>query len=103
MSMPKSSFSTQNYVSGQRYDAFHDTIGVIFDVSSPEKKAEEFYANMTSHLLGDCLFVDCQTVGQRFERPKGKIARDGVDHFVLQIFLHGSTRRVNSMQESICN
>lgn len=99
--IPKSTFSTHNLASNKAYEAFRESIGVLFNVTHPSARGSDFSARLDSYLLGEVLLVDCMTKGQRFERTKQMIARDGMDHYLVQLFNHGHTRRTYGETDSI--
>lgn len=64
-------------------------MSVVFDVEKLAKK--NFQAKIQGNLISELMLVDCQTVEQEFHRSTSKIARDGMDHFLIQLFLTGGT------------
>lgn len=76
-------------------------MGVVFEVSDPTHTDSDFSAQIESYLTGEILFVECKTVGQRFQRSQQMIARDGMDHYLIQVFQKGHTRRLRGQREVI--
>lgn len=90
--VPCSIFHSNLYPTEKRIDAYCESISVVFDVDGIEKSnANSFVAKIETHLISDMMLVDCQTVAQKFLRPSTKIAKDGMDHFLVQVFLEGAT------------
>lgn len=98
--IPKSIFSTKDISFSKRYEAFKESMGVVFDVSHPQQTGPGFFGDIQSHLLGEILFVNCAATGQRFRRTPEMIAKDGVDHYIVQVFLRGKTQRQKGHAES---
>lgn len=90
--VPRSVFHAGAYPSEKRIEAYRESMGVIFDVAEIETRGT-FDARIQTHLISDLMLVDCHGVGQKFLRPSSRIARDGMDHFLVQLFLHGATMR----------
>lgn len=97
--IPTSTFDTQAYQDKDRMEAYRDSIGVVFDVDGFENNTQDFSAIIKTYLLSEVLLVDCQTAGQFFRRPRHKIARDGIDHLIIQIFLEGKTTSIDGESE----
>lgn len=62
-SLPRTLFRTDAYAPEKRYDAFRETMGCAFDLEKPTKVGDEFYANIETYLVGECAFVQTETVG----------------------------------------
>lgn len=95
-SILKSQFDTEDIAARDRYDAFKDSIGTVFDVSNLRVEKANFRATLTGYLLGEAMLGRCRTSAQRFARGKEKIARDCMDHFMIQLFVRGGTQCVDS-------
>jgi AraC-like DNA-binding protein len=101
--IPKTFFQTTDLPYSRKYDAFKESIGIMFDVSEVQKDERQFDAWIKSQLIGEMLLVECETVGQRFLRTSSMIARDSIDHLLIQIFYVGATVRAERSEERICN
>ena len=90
----KSQFSTSALPTGQRFRAWQESISVIFDVSTPANQIPgDFDASLCSYLINDqCMISRCDTTAQRFERREVDLARDGVDHYLIQAMVNGTQR-----------
>lgn len=99
--IPKSTFSTAGIDPNKRYEAFRESMGVVFNVSKPANTCSDFSATIESYLLGEVLLVECMTNGQRFERSKQMIAQDGMSHYLVQFFNYGHTRQTSGKGEAI--
>lgn len=89
--IPSSLFNTQAHRLADKIEAYRESIGVVFDVDKIESKPSNFHATIKTHLISEIMLVDCETVAQFFYRPTSKIARDGLDHILIQAFLSGKT------------
>lgn len=84
-------FNTRGIAPAGRFAAWRENIGVVFDVSAHDEKSEErFSAHVESFLLDGIVINHCKLGAQRFSRSAGRIARDGIDHYQIHIFLRGS-------------
>jgi len=85
-----SQFSVASLNPGERFDAWQDSIGCLFDVSRPQVEADRFFASIDSMILGQAMLARTRSVGQSWHRPAWKIARDGLDHYMIQLYSLGS-------------
>jgi len=84
-------FNTRGIAPAGRFSAWRENIGVVFDVSSYDERSEErFFALVDSFLLDGILINHCKLGAQQFSRSPARIARDGIDHYQLHVFLRGS-------------
>ncbi len=68
-------------------------MGVVFDTNTDQTNEDLFEAQIHSFLLSEIMLIDCTTLDQYFERTKAKIAKDGLDHILIQMFIEGDTTR----------
>ncbi len=87
--LPFSVFSTNDVDPHDRWAIWHDSISVIFDVAPVAGCDAEFAASVHAHLVQQLVFGDTRFTAQTFDRSPRKIARDGLDHFLVQIYLEG--------------
>jgi AraC-like DNA-binding protein len=100
--LPYSFFQTTDIPIDKKYEAFRESIGVIFEVGQVQKAPREFDAWIRSLLISELMLVECETVGQKFYRTPQMIAQDGLDHFLVQIFYTGFTTRTEGHNENVC-
>ena len=50
-----------------------------------------FNGDVESYLLGDIVLSRPRANRQKFDRPSGRIARDGLDSYMIQLFVRGQT------------
>ncbi len=85
-------FTTHGLPSEQRLPLWRESISTIFDITPPASMAaHQFNARLSSYLVNNQIMLSkCQTGAQRFERTPLRIARDGLDYFLLQTHVSGS-------------
>ncbi|MCU4181771.1 helix-turn-helix domain-containing protein [Bosea sp. BH3] len=85
--IPSSEFSTR------QFDIWRDSIAVVFDVERQASEADSaFIADVEAFQLGD-MVVTAATLGeQRYTRSQARLRRDGMDHFVLNLYRTGGWR-----------
>ncbi len=88
--LPRSTFSTQRLRRTEKFSAWRDSISVIYDTSLVEgDEYEDFEAMADGFLLGPISQMRCASSRQNFTRSRMAIDRDGIDHYMIQIFTHG--------------
>lgn len=89
--VPTVHFSTEDLDPGQRYDAWQDNLGVLFDMTGPdgETKGKDFRASIDACNLGGVVFGVTRAETQLFGRDAQRVARDDMDHILVQVFLEG--------------
>lgn len=90
----QSSFSTRDLPAYQRLATWRESISTLFDVRvPPDMEDDRFNAELTSWLLDERVMLSrCRTTAQRFRREPLRIARDGLDHYLIQTHMAGSQR-----------
>ena len=90
--IPASFFRTQNLPRAERFAAWHESVGVFLGSSLDSRTdAEQFSGDVESYLLDDIVLSRPRAGGQKFDRASGRIARDGIDHYMIQLFVRGGT------------
>lgn len=76
----------------ERFDVWHASIGCIFDVDIDRQQRQDqgFHATLDGGLIDALMVVRTRTVSQRWRRPLWKIARDGLDHYMIQFYAAGT-------------
>src|SRR5580698_8285749 len=89
--LPFSQFSTGNLSSREQFDAWHDSISVIFDVAplAQHRVDTGFQASVRAYHLGGLLISQVDFDGQRFFRDKRRAIADGLDHYLVQLYATG--------------
>lgn len=89
---PRARFSVNDLAPGERYEVWHDSISCIFqtDRSRTMAQTSEFRASLEAGLPGEMMVAETATSAQNWRRDGALIARDGMDHYMLQIYLSGT-------------
>ncbi len=86
----ESRFTTCNLPERRRFDAWRESIAVLYDVKLGKNEPEDaFYGEVHGFLYQDMMIARCRTSAQVYRRSALKIARDGVDHYMIQYFRSG--------------
>lgn len=101
--VPKTVFDTDTYAPQDRFKAWRNSMGVIFDCSLDDRTDPcHFHAKLTAAMLGPVFCGRLVSQAQRFERPQSKIIADGLDHLLIQVFRSGSGEvEVRGAQNSV--
>lgn len=87
--IPRSRFDSRTLPAHLVQPAWNEAIGVIFD-SRPRKSVEDgFFASVDAAFVGDVGLGRLRSTAQDFDRSRYKIARDGMDGYLLQFYLSG--------------
>lgn len=88
--LPSSLFSTEGLPPSKRFSAWRQSIGVLLDTQPPPNaSAHIFSASVQSYLLEDLMLSRCTAGAQKFNRSPARIARDSIDHYMIQLFISG--------------
>ena len=86
---------------------WRENMGALFEIEAPptvpgqgRHGLGDFEGRLVGYNCGPLLFGHTRTQAQRFARSPGKIARDGLDHFLLQSFLTADGPTATSRRES---
>lgn len=92
-SQPQSSlFRTHTLEPADRFTAWRESMDVFLDSRlSDRDDAALFTGEVEGYLLDDILLTRAVAGRQKYDRPAAKIARDGMDHYMFQVFLGGHT------------
>lgn len=89
--IPASLFTTESLRLRDQFDAWRESISVIFDVSpQPERVPPHgFSASVRAWHLGGLIVSQANFEAQRFRREKLRAAADGLDHYLVQLYATG--------------
>lgn len=88
--LPSTVFATDHLAGEERFEAWRSSISVIFDVAPVGSESpEDFQASVTASHLGALLVGDLHFGRQQFSRGAPRVARDGVDHYLVQWYRSG--------------
>jgi len=83
-------FTTETLGYSEAYEAWHDSISVLFDVDPLENTlANGFGAEVESFMVGSMMLARSRSNVQGFKRKAQTIARSGMDHIMIQYFERG--------------
>src|SRR3546814_1202640 len=84
-------FSVNDLPSRLRYDVWRDSIACIFDVSCSRALARStaFHGCIDAYMIGQILFGRSTVSAQHWARSSRTVARDGMDHIMIQIYDRG--------------
>jgi AraC-like DNA-binding protein len=90
--IPASFFRTQTLPYAERFAAWRESVGVFLDARLDSgAEAAEFVGDVESYLLDDIVISRPRANRQKFDRGSRRIARDGIDHYMIQLFARGGT------------
>jgi AraC-like DNA-binding protein len=89
--LPFSLFTTGHLRPSDQFEAWHESISVIFDVAPPADHRPEtgFAATVRGWHLGHLVISAVDFDGQRFVRDRRKTLSDGLDHYLVQLYATG--------------
>ncbi len=80
-------FTVADVPDRERYEVWKDSIACIFDVDADaETRREDFFAAVDASMYGPIMLARTTSRGQRWERSPATIARDGMDHYMIQLY-----------------
>jgi AraC-like DNA-binding protein len=88
-----SSFSTRDF------DVWRENIGVVFEVGRTEDASTEFSAKVEAFQLGDMVIADSRLGAQRYVRSSSQLRRDGLDHYLLNLYRTGGGKAQSEQGE----
>ncbi len=88
--LPSFGFSSEQMGTEDNIAAWRETTATFFDVDElAAGEAQPFRADLHSYALGSILLGMARASGQRFRRTAVTIARSGVDHIIMQLYVKG--------------
>lgn len=89
--IPSYHFNANTVLKGERYEVWREGMSCIFAVDADKDVREEgFQAEMDTYRLGPLLLSRTSTLRQKWKRTSREIARDGMDHYMIQLFSEGT-------------
>src|SRR6185436_18209442 len=90
--LQSSLFRTDTLTPDERFGAWRESMRVFLDSSlSAHERADDFVGEVEGYLIDDILLTRGMASRQKYDRAAPKIARDSLDHYMVQIFLGGHT------------
>lgn len=90
-SLPESRFDTRSLPSRIGLDMWQEQISVLFDARVQKADQDGFFASVHAWLIDDVGIGHVRGSAQQFSRSRHKIARDGMDGYVLQFYSRGES------------
>jgi AraC-like DNA-binding protein len=88
--LPSFGFSSEQMGTDDNIAAWRESTATFFDVDElAAGEAQPFRADLRSYAMGSILLGLARASGQRFRRTAATIARSGVDHIILQLYVRG--------------
>lgn len=91
MHLPESRFDTRGLPAKVGLDMWQDQISVLFDSRVRRADQDGFFASVHAWLIDDVGIGHVTGSPQQFSRSRHKIARDGMDGYVLQFYSRGES------------
>lgn len=101
--IPSTIFETSSYKEKDRIDVYRESMGVFFSTANFGVPSKDFSAKMHSHLIKDLMLIKTETSSQQFSRSSAQIAKDSIDHYLIQLFLSGRTVDIKRPEEIHCH
>lgn len=91
--LPASFFSTAALPPSERFAAWRDSVSTMFDIRlDPGADPHRFHATVAAYLIGP-ISLACFSAGkQAYRRSAARIAQDGIDHYMIQVYRRGAGR-----------
>lgn len=88
--VPHAVFRLDGVPERERFDLWRDSISCIFEVEAArETRDGDFAAEIDANMFGQIMLARTQTLEQRWARTPRLMARDGMDHYMIQLYERG--------------
>ncbi len=88
--LPSFGFTAEQMGADENISAWREAVATLFDVDElASGEPDKFRADLRSYAMGPVLLGLARASGQRFRRTPETIARSGVDHIILQLYVKG--------------
>jgi len=89
--VPRSNFSLNGFKGREKFAVWRESISCIFEVEADkEVQNDNFHAELDAHMFGPVMLARTHTISQRWDRSPFLIGRDGMDHYMIQLYEHGN-------------
>ena len=97
--VPSFGFQSETMDAQANIAAWREAVATLFEVDDlAAGEPGPFRADLQSYAMGPVLFGRSRASGQRFRRTSETMARSGVDHVVVQLYVHGGYEGVAGAQ-----
>jgi AraC-like DNA-binding protein len=88
--LPQYGFDAAEMSPEDNYSAWRSAVATMFDIDMPGRgDLGPFHADLRTFAMGSVLFGLARAAAQRFHRTNETIARSGVDHVIVQLYVKG--------------
>lgn len=88
--LPSTVFTPEQAAGEERFEAWRSSISVVFDVAPLARESlQHFHASVSANHLGQILVGDLHFGEQQFSRSTPRVARDGMNHYLVQWYRSG--------------
>ena len=95
-SVPNAVFNLDGVPQRERYEVWRDSIACIFEVEAhKDVRTGAFDAEVDANMFGPIMLAETKTLKQAWRRTPAVMARDGMDHYMIQFFATGETTWAN--------
>ncbi|SPJ28574.1 hypothetical protein TRM7615_02076 [Falsiruegeria mediterranea M17] len=90
-SLAHSHFSVSSLPRRHRFEEWRESISCVFEVeASSDVRQDNFKASVDGHLLDGVMLAQTSSRQQTWHRSSQRIAADGMDHYMVQLFSSGN-------------
>lgn len=91
MTTRRGCFNLEGVAPSRRFETWRESIACIFDVERRrnERPGDPFSASLESRTLGPVMLAHTRTSALNWRRSPVTIARDGMDHYMIQFYARG--------------
>lgn len=88
--VPQAIFRLDGVPDAERFDFWRDSISCIFEVEADaDMRDGNFDAEIDANMFGQVMLARTTTLEQRWARTPRLMARDGMDHYMIQLYERG--------------
>ena len=88
--LPIIHFTSHDFSADENYTVWCQATDALFDIDfQGADHPVRFQADLTSYSMGSILLGRTRSVAQRFSRSTATIARSGIDHIIVQLYMVG--------------
>ena len=84
-------FSVEDLPAEDRWELWRDSVNCIFRVDADEEtRSEDFQGSVDARLFTSLMVCNTSSRPQTWVRDNSLIAQDGMDHYMIQVYVNGS-------------
>jgi AraC-like DNA-binding protein len=88
--VPHAVFRVDGVPTHERFDLWRESIACVFEVEANKTvRSNGFQAEIDANMFGSVMLARTQTLEQRWERSPRLMAKDGMDHYMIQLYEKG--------------